>query len=222
MMWDTYEEYCAFMDSKGWDKVIEEVFNREYKRVKTDKHHELMILSPRNQVRSAVSAEQPIRTGKRKVSKSPKLDKAVLPKKPVHCPETKSLTRRPNAIAKTSLKGMSKEERQKHRNKLARERRERDKKNGVLKPLSEERVIKQRSYAKSHYEKNKSDRLKALQIQRKNRTPEEKEVQREYMRTYRKKNRERVNANARAWKKKKRNPIPLNNTSISPDQSLSA
>lgn len=29
-MGETYEEYCAYMDARGWEPVIEEVWRREY------------------------------------------------------------------------------------------------------------------------------------------------------------------------------------------------
>lgn len=31
-MWDTYKEYCSFMESKGYTPVSEEIFNRDYRR----------------------------------------------------------------------------------------------------------------------------------------------------------------------------------------------
>jgi len=38
-MWDTYEEYCSFMESKGCEPVSKEIFNRDYRR-KTEEEKE--------------------------------------------------------------------------------------------------------------------------------------------------------------------------------------
>ncbi|MDD2267482.1 hypothetical protein [Sulfuricurvum sp.] len=240
-MWDTYEEYCSFMESKGCEPLSEEIFNRDYRRKSEEEkkaeelNNALFVSRKKESFRNveptlsnheAPRATAPLKVNLMDIPKTnhiPEVGKKVsMPKKPTPSRESKEISRRPNAVKKTSLKGMSKEERRVHRNKLSRERRERDKKNGELKPLSEERIIKQRGYAKSHYEKNKTDRLEKLRIKRESMSPEEKKKQQDYMRDYREKNRERVNANARQWKKNKRNLTPQNNTSISPDQSLSA
>lgn len=243
-MWDTYEEYCSFMKSKNCDPLSQEIFNRDYRR-KSEKEKEAELLgntmfisrkkeSFRNMEPTLSNHEskpvsQPLKINLMDAPKKQSVVKKYLitqkdiqPKKPTYQPESKEILRRPNSVKKTSLNGMSKEERREHRNKLSRERRVRDKMSGELKPLSEERIIKQRVYSKDHYEKNKTDRLEKLRIKRESMSPEEKKKQQDYMRDYREKNRERVNANARKWKNNKRKLTPQNNTSISPDQSLSA
>lgn len=242
-MWDTYEAYCSFMRSKNCEPLSYEIFNRNYRRKsEEEKEAELLAHTPfisrkkesfRNVEPTLSNHEAPVTTPTLKVNLMdiPKKSdhfrdttkKVLSPKKST--PEPKllgELKRRANAVPKTSLKGMSKEDRQEHRNKLARERRKRDKKNGVLKAPSEDRREKQRAYCKEYYKNNKEARLEAARIKRENMTSEQIAEKKAYMSQWQKDNRDQVNANAREWKKNKRNPQPQNNTSCSAEQSLSA
>lgn len=230
MMHEGYKNYLDVLASKGMGNPMSEKDWKAGVGIKDEEEHIPFVARKKESFRNVIPTlsnhEDPKASTPLKVNlmdRIPAPSKTIekpIPKKTKAIPVQKEITRRANAIPKTSLQGMNKKERQEHRNKLARERRAKDKKNGELKPMSEERKKKQRKYCNEYYKNNKEKILEAARIRRENRTPEEREAAKKYMSQWQEDNRERVNANARDWKKKNRQP--QNNTSISQEKSLSA
>lgn len=223
------------MALKHCDPVSQEIFNRDYRRKsEEEKEAERIAHIPfvsrkkksfRNVEPTLSNHEFPKASTPLKINL---MDRIAAPGKTIKEATPKKSVTRSGAIAtkgvspvrRRSLKGMSKEERQEHRNRLAREKRARDKENGTLKKPSEERRIKQLEYLKQYYANNKEKMQERARKKREAMDEKEKEAHRAYMSEWQKKNRELVNARAREWKRKKREA--KNNTFISVSQSLSA
>jgi hypothetical protein len=198
----SYEKYCQ--DCKKFNiknpYKSESDFNRAYG---IDQHREPLVITPRNQKRPIKPTFEHYSTPKKKkpvVKKSFTTENHPVPKHE-KVAEPKKLSRCPNAVQRTSLKGLSPEEKKAHKRELSRKRYASAKQNGTLKPLSEARLEKQREYAREHYRKNREQRLQSVRIKRQNMTPEQKQEMKAYMSQWQKDNRDHVNAMAREWKK---------------------
>jgi len=218
----TYERYCAdlkrfnqpiTMDEKEWRQKygIEEKYTPFISRKSTT--GKKVEPSLHNNETSKNMSKTPLKVNLLDIPKQDnselmeELEKRIKEKKPRAEKKERILTRRPNSVPKTSLAGMSQEQKREHKNQLNKQRRAMEKEKGIVHTRSEEQRAKQLAYSREYYEKNKEVQREKERVRRANMSEEKKlEIKLAYMK-WQKENREHVNATARAWKAKNKEKI---------------
>ncbi len=67
-MGDTYQEYCAYMEERGWEPVIEEVWQREYAPRDTAQPEPVVMTATTAKVRPTLHAHEEQQPKKRRAA----------------------------------------------------------------------------------------------------------------------------------------------------------